>query len=264
MVLVPGATLDGTLTPAGHGPGDKKGGDKDKKGKGGCEEDCDDGGSSSGDGSGSDSGTDLPPPPPPGDSSGSSSGSSGAAAPLVVEPFWLDAREVSASDYAACVSAGACAAPACPAPGADHPVACVTRDEAAEYCAWRGKRLPADEEWTAAAAGAAGRPFPWGVEAPSEERLDACGAECSSEGMYSASDGFPTTAPCGAFPLGATPEGALDLAGNVAEWVRGASPVVRGGAYEDTDAAAVASRAARPVPDGFEGPSVGFRCAADL
>lgn len=81
--------------------------------------------------------------------------------------------------------------------------------------------------------------------------------------MYPATDGHVRTAPGGSFPLGRTPDGADDLAGNVAEWVDGAlTPVVRGGSYEDVDVAVVGSTYLRVSASAA--PSIGFRCAADL
>jgi formylglycine-generating enzyme required for sulfatase activity len=80
--------------------------------------------------------------------------------------------------------------------------------------------------------------------------------------MYPSSDGHVRTAPVGAFPGGATPEGVHDLAGNVAEWVDGVlAPAARGGAYDDVARAAVTSTSARS--GAVAGPSVGLRCAAD-
>jgi formylglycine-generating enzyme required for sulfatase activity len=117
------------------------------------------------------------------------------------------------------------------------------------------------EEWVAAAAGAVDRPWPWGDEQPSADRLDACGAECAPVSMYPASDGWPATAPRGAFPLGASPDGVLDLAGNVAEW--DADGAVRGGSWADVDPSAVGSRASRALDPASALPTVGFRCAAD-
>ena len=88
---------------------------------------------------------------------------------------------------------------------ADHPVNEVTWPGATAYCHWRGARLPTEAEWEAAARGRAGRPYPWGAEAPSRGR--AAYGRASGE-----------TEPVAALPDGATPEGLHHMAGNVAEW----------------------------------------------
>lgn len=200
----------------------------------------------------------APPPPPPAVPS---------TTHLEVAGFWIDVHEVAVDSFRACVVAGGCSVPAASAGCtleaglASHPVNCVTIEQARAYCAWQTKRLVRNDEWTAAAAGAEQRPYPWGPEPPSADRLNACGRECAAAGMYAASDGQVRTAPRGAFPLGRTPEGVEDLAGNVAEWVEG-GPVAmaRGGSFEDVDVTTVRSFAARA---GAASATVGFRCAAD-
>jgi formylglycine-generating enzyme required for sulfatase activity len=237
MILVPTTTLtSGSLAPTGKVP--------------------DEGGEGKGKGKGKE---DAGVPAPVVDA--------GAAPPSMIVPaFWIDAREVSVAAYAACVATGTCAdakaLDGCTQGLASHPVDCVTLADARAYCTWRGKRLVSNDEFTAAAAGSAGRAYPWGADAPSPTRLDACGAECSAAGMYAGSDGFARTAPSGSFAAGRTPEGVFDLAGNVAEWVDAAgASIVRGGSYTDVDPAAVASRAMRALPEGSASPGVGFRCA---
>ncbi len=76
---------------------------------------------------------------------------------------------------------------------------------ALEYCRSKGKRLPTEAVWERAARGALGREFPWGDETPSARHARFA-------------FGWNETAPVGAYPAGATPEGVLDLAGNVHEW----------------------------------------------
>lgn len=90
-----------------------------------------------------------------------------------------------------------------------HPVVEVSWAGARDFCAWHNKRLPTEAEWEKAARGTDGRKHPWGNTPPDRTRAQF-GAR------------FNETAPVDAFPAGASPYGAQDMAGNAWEWVSSA------------------------------------------
>lgn len=173
-----------------------------------------------------------------------------------VEPFALDAAEVTVARYRACVTQKQCSGSKDdPEPAA--PVRNVTPAEAEAFCRFAGGRLPTGPEWVFAAAGNAGRRFPWG----------ATGLVCrrSAHGLVSGPCGEGASGPdiVGSRPDGATPEGVLDLSGNLAEWTRegDGSYVARGGSYRSRGAAELRSFSAVRARTG---PDIGFRCAYPL
>src|SRR6201999_2606732 len=106
--------------------------------------------------------------------------------------------------YAACFAAGACSAPNCPwdCSKSDYPATCVTWDQAKSFCDWAGKRLPTEAEWELAARGTDALKYPWGSDDP----------DCSLTNMAGCGD---ETMAVGSLPDGASPYGALDMAGHV-------------------------------------------------
>jgi formylglycine-generating enzyme required for sulfatase activity len=192
-----------------------------------------------------------------------------------VDAFQIDRTEVINAAYGACVAAGGCwpidqstctffrdgeqiAGGELDAPArADRaPVVCVTWEQAAAYCSWAGKRLPSEAEWEKAARGEDGRRFPWGdVWEP-----NAANWYDNEAGSL---DGYPTVAPAGSFPSGASPHGALDMAGNVWEWVAdgesGDQRIMRGGGHAAKPIALRTTKRVLREPKGWE--NVGFRCA---
>ena len=155
---------------------------------------------------------------------GSSKPSAASATPettvTIAHAFRIDKYEVTTVAYQKCVSVGACtpsrAEPPihpemCNAgvPGRENnPINCVSRDQAISFCAWREMRLPTEAEWELSARGTDGREYPWGNSVPTCARAKT--TECARSSR---------TSDVGSFPEGASPAGALDMAGNVWEWV---------------------------------------------
>ena len=147
-----------------------------------------------------------------------------------LDAFWIDRYEVSNDQYRQCVEASACDAPtSCtwgePTYGdtgkADHPVVCVSWHDAEAYCQWAGARLPTEAEWEKAARGTDALKYPWGNTFDGS-RLNFCDRNCEFDDWKDTDvdDGYARTAPVGTYgPAGASPYGALNMAGNVYEWV---------------------------------------------
>ena len=100
-----------------------------------------------------------------------------------------------------------------------HPVVQVNWNDARAYCQWAGAQLPSEAQWEKAARGTDGRIYPWGNGAPNGKLLNFADVHISIyEANAKVNDGYKFTAPVGSYPAGASPYGALDMAGNVNEW----------------------------------------------
>ena len=191
---------------------------------------------------------------------------------VYLDEFFIDKYEVTNEQYNQCVSAGPCS----PNNKYDgftdprQPVVGVDWNQASTFCSWAGKRLPTEAEWEKAARGTDGRTYPWGE-----------GIDCSRANYGDCGHG--KTKPVGTYPSGASPYGAMDMAGNVWEWVAdwydakyyqnspnrnptgpssGLSRVLRGGGwYFSPLNLRVAYRLGLNPTD--RGSNVGFRCVRD-
>lgn len=195
--------------------------------------------------------------------------------------FWIDRTEVTNAAYTVCVENGVCDPPRqlhsttrtiyyTDTQFADYPVIYVTWYDAGRYCKWAKRRLPTEAEWEKAARGTDGQLYPWPT-APLEGSL------------LNFDNRIGDTTAVARYIAGASPYGALDMAGNVWEWVADwyrsdyyeTSPTVnplgpevgslkafRGGAWNEPGwSVRAATRASGTPGDWF--PDVGFRCAAD-
>ena len=95
-----------------------------------------------------------------------------------------------------------------------QPVVQVTWDGADRYCRAQGKRLPTEAEWEYAARGPQQRRFPWGNEEP---RCDGV-VISKSVGLLCAT-ATPGPKDVGSASQDRTPDGVLDMGGNIGEWV---------------------------------------------
>src|SRR5262245_31542486 len=72
---------------------------------------------------------------------------------VTLQPFAIDAHEVTNAQYHDCVAHKRCIAVADDGDFADHPVSGVSWFQADAYCAFAGKRLPSELEWERVARG---------------------------------------------------------------------------------------------------------------
>ncbi len=211
---------------------------------------------------------------------------------VTLDAFSIDRTEVTAQAYATFLSwsgglghwsslmpvvVGPTTADYAPVPdGGTLPASYVTWYDARAFCLWMGGDLPTEAQWEFAAKGAESRVYPWPP--------DGGGPSCEQAVFFTGDvDCADAPRPVGTHPLGDTPEGLHDMAGNVAEWVLdsydgypaapqvnpvdedggrygGAPKVVRGGGYRDLGIS-LRTTARWPADPDLRSPGVGFRCA---
>lgn len=175
------------------------------------------------------------------------------------KPFWIDKTEVTNKQYG---SNGNFT-------GDENPRENLTWFEARDFCASRSARLPTEAEWEYASRGPDDLIYPWGNE-------------LVNDNLVFDQNSNNQTAPVGSKPAGASWVGALDMSGNVWEWVSSlyrAYPyaaddgredlenttdrrVYRGGVGSYIDFGVSGATRFRAKPDDREW-FIGFRCARD-
>ncbi len=137
---------------------------------------------------------------------------------VYLDAYWIDKYEVTNAQYKLCVEAKACDGPIgenswsrqgyySDSQYANYPVVSVDWHRANAYCKWVGGSLPTEAQWEKAARGPDGNKYPWGNETPTCDKANYSGC------------GMGDTTEVGSYPEGASVYGAMDMAGNVWEWV---------------------------------------------
>jgi formylglycine-generating enzyme required for sulfatase activity len=196
---------------------------------------------------------------------------------VYVDGYWVYKNLVTVAQYRRFCTATGRQMPEVPSWGWQdtHPVVNVSWEDAKAYCEWAGTSLPTEAQWEKAARGVDGRMYPWGNEFSTSHLWSS-----KKEGGDAKS-----TAPVGSFPSGASPYGALDMAGNVWQWCAdwydekyyanapkrnptgpntGQSRVLRGGSWDFVSPVYFRTVDRDFVPPGFYSHFVGFRCVQGL
>lgn len=190
----------------------------------------------------------------------------GAKTTAQVSDLCVDTLETTVADYGACVSAGKCTTTGldCSAqatwakPGKEQqPVVCIDYDQANAYCEFEGKRLPTLEEWEwVARGGDEARTYTWGSEPPNDQ-LCWTGKRRQTESCVVGTHASDKTA-----------SGALDMAGNVLEFVTTTGDATRpvriakGGAWNGGDAALFTNARLGGFRKEYRCGFLGVRCVA--
>jgi hypothetical protein len=189
--------------------------------------------------------------------------------------------EITVAQYKACMEAGKCKKPHAKTSGCNfgnrgrnnHPVNCLKRKRAVEFCEWQGGRLPTAEEHKKEASDNGDRKYPWGEAKPTceyvvmkETQYGQTGKGCGKESTW----------PVCSKPKGNSVSGLCDMSGNVSEWSatlteREKSKIygkgsAYGGGWDSIDQSGYTSFGSsyfNPVSQYLASPGIGFRCVRE-
>ena len=196
--------------------------------------------------------------------------------PDTLPAFYIDRTEVSNANYAQfCAETRHALPKGFPSDKPDLPVVNVLILDARAFAQWAGKRLPKGREWEKAARGKDGFLYPWGNE------MDPARANVGSGRLL----------PVSTLPDGASPYGALNMAGNVWELIDQMSPpgegafanftdlfkrlklapptrtepwyMMRGQSFAEEKLDPAGLYDSSTVPERGPAPNIGFRCVRD-
>ncbi len=95
----------------------------------------------------------------------------------------------------------------------NYPIVNVSWTQCQAFVDWAGLALPTEAQWEKAARGTDQRNYPWGNEDPWADNLYRAN-------ITGTQDGYQNTSPVGAYGLGVSPYGVMDMAGNAWEMCR--------------------------------------------
>jgi formylglycine-generating enzyme required for sulfatase activity len=193
---------------------------------------------------------------------------------VILSDYWIYSTEVTNTEYSLCVAQGWCSPPSLDdnseyqaAAALQRPVVGVSYDQARSYCQFMGGDLPTEAQWEKAARGTDAGRYPWGEAEP------ACDLANFGRCLKHTDE---VTRP----EHGKSIYGALNMAGNVYEWVAdwydpvyyetgpsgdpagpagGRARVIRSSGYRSSADQMLSYARSYAAPDDHR-PDLGFRC----